>query len=332
MPEALLSIRDLTVDFARRRRASGVRAVDNVSFDIGQGTTVALVGESGSGKSTIGNAVLGLVRITAGKVVFGDRCIADAQTIDSQTISRNCQVIFQDPYGSLNPSRTIGSTLAEPLFARSQRSMGRADRDECVASALEKVGLPRDAASRYPSEFSGGQRQRIAIARAMITEPALVVCDEPVSSLDLSIQAQVLNVLVKRQRELGTAYLFISHDLAVVRRIADEVVILYRGKIVERGKSRIVCTSPSHPYTRALLAAVPVPDPAVKRKRLLIKASDAVGPSPAVGCSFAYRCPFAVALCVAEKPELRPSVTGAWSACHRAREVALAAVSLKDES
>jgi peptide/nickel transport system ATP-binding protein len=320
----LLSIKQLSVSFdARRRSRSATLAVDDVSFDIAAGSTVALVGESGSGKSTIGNAVLGLVRASSGSVAFRGETIVEPGRIEREKISSHIQIVFQDPYGSLNPSRTIGQTMVEPLLVRSRHFDG--DREAAVVAALEQVGLSADVARRYPSQFSGGQRQRIAIARAMITSPDLVICDEPVSSLDLSVQAQILNLLSEQQRERHLSYLFISHDLAVVRRVADTIVILYRGRVVEFGNSADVTAGPRHPYTIALLSAAPVPDPVAQsirrdaRRLLASKTSDVSIPTQ--GCSFAPRCPYAIERCRVERPELRPTPSGSVVACHRFEEI-----------
>jgi len=320
----LLSVHDLSVTFSGgRSRRRQVRAVDDVSFDIPMARTVALVGESGSGKSSIGNAVLGLARASSGFVEFHGERIIDATTVMRDQITQRIQVIFQDPFGSLNPSRTIGQTMVEPLLVRRHHFEG--DRAATVDAALTNVGLSPDVATRYPSQFSGGQRQRIAIARAMITRPELVICDEPVSSLDLSVQAQILNLLAEQQQRFQLSYLFISHDLAVVRRFADSVLVLYRGRIVERGPITPVTTTPRHPYTVALLNAAPVPDPDLqrirreRRRQLSLKVSD--GDAHTRGCSFAPRCPMAIARCIEERPELRVTPEGTESACHRLDDV-----------
>ena len=253
----LLDVRDLSVDFPARsglgRRR--VRAVRGVDLHIEVGETLGLVGESGSGKSTIGNAVLGLVPPAAGRIMLHGKEITRVPAAARRALATRIQVVFQDPYGSLNPSRTIGSTLAEPV--RVHRGLSRANAAPLVTAALERVGLPVAAAGRYPAQFSGGQRQRIAIARALILEPELVICDEPTSALDLSVQAQILNLLLELQRDLGLAYLFISHDIDVVRHLAHRVVVLRDGEVVEHGPVGRVTTNPRHPYTQALLDAVP---------------------------------------------------------------------------
>lgn len=265
MSPSLLDVRDLQVAFPGRRRGRPVRAVDGVSLTVDRGETVGLVGESGSGKSTIGNAVLGLARPTGGELVFAGEDITYATGRRRRELGRDLQVVFQDPYGSLNPARTIGQTLAEPLQVD-----GRYTRREATARVrdiLTRVGLAVDAADRYPGQFSGGQRQRIAIARALVVEPQLVICDEPTSALDLSVQAQILNLLLDLQADLGLAYLFISHDIDVVRHMSHRTVVLHQGKIVEDGPTSAVTEHPQQPYTKRLLAAAPIPDPRLQADR-----------------------------------------------------------------
>jgi len=266
----LLTVRDLTIQYATRDsqgRRSTTTAVDGIDLDIQRGRTLGLIGESGSGKSSVGNAIVGLVPASAGSIDLDGEELVGASRSRRRELSRRVQIIFQDPYGSLNPVRTIGSTLAEPLVLGHGRS--RADARRIVREALDRVSLPASAADRYPAQFSGGQRQRVAIARALVLDPELIVCDEPVSALDLTIQAQVLELLASLQDELGIAYLFISHDLSVVRSFCDDIAVMYRGSIVERGPARDVILSPSHPYTRSLLDAAPIPDPSVQRGRSL---------------------------------------------------------------
>ncbi|WP_242882356.1 ABC transporter ATP-binding protein [Actinomadura litoris] len=254
MTEPLLKIENLTVRYPRRR-GGPVTALDGVSLTAGHGRTVGLVGESGSGKSTLGKAILGLVPVSGGTITFDGRDITGAGRRERRELSGQIQVVFQDPYGSLNPVRPIGRALGEPL--RGRRGLGaRAVRGR-VLEALERVGLPAAAADRYPSEFSGGQRQRIAIARALVVRPRLIVCDEPVSALDLSLQAQILNLFNELKADLGVAYLFISHDLGVVRYLADDLVVLYRGSVVESGATASVYEDPGAGYTRRLIAAIP---------------------------------------------------------------------------
>jgi ABC-type glutathione transport system ATPase component len=250
--DQLLDIQDLRVDHGN------VNAVRGVSLRIGHGETLGLVGESGSGKSTIGNAILGLVRPTGGQIRFRGEDITAATSRRRRQLGRHIQVVFQNPYSSLNPSRTIGQTLTEPL--RVVRRLARADAIDRVHDTLRQVGLPSDATDRYPAELSGGQRQRIAIARALVLEPQLVICDEPTSALDLSVQAQILNLLLDLQHDLGLSYLFISHDIDVVRHASHRIAVLLDGQIVEQGKATTVTETPQHPYTQALLAAVPTLD------------------------------------------------------------------------
>ncbi|MEV8634898.1 oligopeptide/dipeptide ABC transporter ATP-binding protein [Streptosporangium sp. NPDC051023] len=327
-PRTLLEVDDLTVEYGQGRRgrrghAPSLRAVDGVSFDVRPGETVGLVGESGSGKSTVARAVLGLTPVTSGRIRFDGTDITHAGRGLRRTLSARLQMVFQDPYSSLNPARTIGQTLAEPLLVHHGHRSARADAR--VAAMLERVGLPAKAAERYPSQFSGGQRQRIAIARALMTSAELVVCDEPVSALDLSIQAQTLNLLSELQRELSLSYLFIAHDLPVVRYLSHRVVVLYRGGVMETGPVDLVYERPAHPYTRALLAAVPDPDPRIRAGRHDEPVTPQGTSRPtAIGCPFAPRCAHAVELCRKERPRLLPvdGVTGgAAVACHRAAEL-----------
>jgi peptide/nickel transport system ATP-binding protein len=265
MNAPLLDIRDLEVVYPGKGvRAAGFRVLHGVSLDIREGETVGLVGESGSGKTTLGRAVLGLAPITGGRIEFRGRDIAHLSRRARRSLSSEIQVVFQDPYSSLNPSMTVAQILAEPLTAR---GVERAAARSRVADLLEQVHLPSDASRRLPREFSGGQRQRIAIARALALDPSLIVCDEPVSALDLSTQARVLDLLIEIQERTGVAYLFISHDLAVVRHISHRVAVMYRGEIVESGDGDQVTADPEHPYTQQLLAAVPVPDPDEQAQR-----------------------------------------------------------------
>ncbi|MCM2423085.1 ABC transporter ATP-binding protein [Streptomyces sp. RKAG293] len=329
-PQTILDIQDLTVEFRQGRRTPPFRAVDSVSLSIAAGETVGLVGESGSGKSTIGRAVLGLNPVRSGRIHFEGTDITSARPGVRRELSARLQVVFQDPYSSLNPARTIGRTLAEPLLVH--RKIGAAETAERVTEMLARVGMPADTASRYPGQFSGGQRQRIAIARALMLSPRLVICDEPVSALDLSIQAQVMNLLADLQSELSLSYLFIAHDLPVVRHLSHRIVVLYRGQVMESGPADAVYADPVHPYTQALLAAVPEPDPRVQRARRADK--EAAGatvlstqPPAATGCAFAHRCPHAIDICHSLRPELLPvpggeaSGGGRTAACHRAADL-----------
>jgi ABC-type oligopeptide transport system ATPase subunit len=260
----LLQVKDLRVDFAQGK-GKVFQALKGVSLDIHPGETVGLVGESGSGKTTVGRVILGLTEATNGQIIFDGEDITQASRARRRILGRDIQVVFQDPYGSLNPARTVGDTLAEPLL--SDKSLSHTDIQQRIAEVLQRVGMPTDTAQRYPGQFSGGQRQRIAIARAVIAKPRLIVCDEPVSALDLSVQAQVLNLLKELQQSMGLAMLFISHDLTVVRHVSHRTVVLYRGDIVEQGDAAQVHEHPQHTYTRALLAAAPVPDPLIQRER-----------------------------------------------------------------
>ncbi|MER6084948.1 ABC transporter ATP-binding protein [Streptomyces sp. NPDC001833] len=321
---ALLQVRGLDVTYRRSRlRGGDVNAVRGVDLTVGRGETVGLVGESGSGKSTIGSAVLGLVPATGGAIEFDATDITHATRADRRLLARRMQVVFQDPYGSMNPARTVGDTLAEAL--RYNLGLPPEEIQRRVLRALDDVGLPPGAAHRYPAAFSGGQRQRIAIARALVMEPDFIVCDEAVSALDLSVQAQVLNLLARLKQSRGLSYLFISHDLAVVRYLSDTIVVLYAGRVVERGPAALVADHPSHPYTRALLTAAPVPDPVAQRRRqterrLATAATKASGRVSA-GCAFAPRCPFAQETCWSDQPELAEH-DGVAVACHRRDEIA----------
>ncbi|MGW4200616.1 ATP-binding cassette domain-containing protein [Streptomyces sp. NPDC004726] len=258
----LLEVEGLEVEF--RRRGTAFKALNDISFTIERGKTMGLVGESGSGKTTIGRAILGLVSPSSGRISFEGKDITRLSRARRRPLSRDIQVVFQDPYTSLNPALTIEQILAEPLRVQ---GVSRAEASRRVRGLLDRVGLPADAASRYPSEFSGGQRQRVAIARALAMEPKLIVCDEPVSALDLSTQERVLDLFIEIQREIGCAYLFISHDLSVIRHISHDVMVLYRGDLVEAGDVTTITSTPSHPYTRRLMLSAPVPDPREQRER-----------------------------------------------------------------
>ena len=316
----LLAVNDLRKHFPLRGGFVGVgarvvHAVDGVSFHIDRAETLALVGESGCGKSTVGRAILRLFAITAGEVVLDGRRIDDMPAGTLRPLRRRMQVVFQDPFASLNPRLRVRDLLAEPIrnFGLAKSS---ADMAERIDALLDKVRLPRDAAHRWPHEFSGGQRQRIAIARALAAEPDLIVCDEAVSALDVSVKAQIVNLLQDLQRELGLALLFISHDLAIVEHITHRVAVMYLGKIVELGHKRQIFAAPRHPYTQALLSAVPVPEPGAARARIILKGDI---PSPIdrpTGCHFHTRCPHAFERCRREEPALRPMPDGASVACH----------------
>jgi peptide/nickel transport system ATP-binding protein len=292
-----------------------VYAVDGVSFDIAKGETLALVGESGCGKSTVGRMILRLLPSTSGQVVLDGQRIDDMSVAKLRPLRRRVQVVFQDPFSSLNPRMKVRDVLAEPIvnFGLAADS---AEVDRRIAVLLDKVSLPRDAADRWPHEFSGGQRQRIGIARALAAEPDLIVCDEAVSALDVSVKAQIVNLLQDLQKELGLALLFISHDLAIVEHMTHRVAVMYLGKIVEVASRREIFANPKHPYTAALLSAVPVPDPGRSRPRIILK-GDVPSPStPPKGCRFHTRCPMTFDRCRVEEPELKPAAPAHLAACH----------------
>jgi peptide/nickel transport system ATP-binding protein len=319
----VLEVRDLMVHFGGRPRLFGarpqvVRAVNGVSLAIAARETVALVGESGCGKSTLSNAIVGLEPPVAGSVrICGDEVVGAGRR-ELNRIRRNVQMIFQDPALSLDPRATIGATVAEPLTVR--RIARGAELKARVAGLLRDVGLRPEHAGRYPHQFSGGQRQRVVIARALALEPRLLICDEPVSALDVSVRAQILNLLVALQRRTGMAYLFVSHDLGVVRHVCDRVVVMYLGRFVEIAARDTFFANPRHPYSTALMSAVPEANPRIQRSRKRFLLSGEL-PSPAgipPGCAFHTRCPRATGLCARERPELTPRADGALVACHHA--------------
>ncbi|MEL6233283.1 MAG: oligopeptide/dipeptide ABC transporter ATP-binding protein [Pseudomonadota bacterium] len=301
-----------------RRQVGVISAVDELTFDIARGETLGLVGESGCGKSTAGRTILRLYEATAGRILFEGKDIAQLSGEALRRMRPRMQMIFQDPQACLNPRMTVGSIISEPLDE--QGSMSRAEKRDKVAALLDAVNMNPAFASRYPHEFSGGQRQRIGIARALALDPAFIVCDEPIAALDVSIQAQVVNLLEDLQDKLGLTYLFISHDLSMVRHIADRVAVMYLGRMVELGPRDAIYAEPLHPYTQALLSAVPIPDPEVERHRSRILLTGDV-PSPAKppsGCRFRTRCPIAQARCAEETPAWRDVGAGRRVACHLA--------------
>jgi oligopeptide transport system ATP-binding protein len=322
--DALLEVRDLVKQFPVRRGLFGqaggqVRAVDGVSFDVRRGEVLGLVGESGCGKTTTGRCILRLIEPTSGSVRFDGRDITRLSRRELRPLRRQMQVIFQDPYSSLNPRLTVGSMLTEALaihgLAHGARARGR------VAELLELVGLSPDHARRYPHEFSGGQRQRIGVARALAVEPRLIVADEPVSALDVSIQAQIVNLLQDLQQKMGLTYLFVAHDLSVVEHISDRVAVMYLGRLVELAGAEALYRAPRHPYTLSLLSAIPVPDPGRRRRRIVLKGDVPSPADPPAGCSFHPRCPIARERCSRERPALREISPGHASACHFAEEL-----------
>jgi peptide/nickel transport system ATP-binding protein len=320
MSGALLQVNDLKKHFPVRGGLLGtvvgqVYAVDGVSFSIARGETLALVGESGCGKSTVGRAVLRLFDITAGQVVLDGQRIDDMSASALRPLRRRMQVVFQDPFSSLNPRMRVRDILAEPI-----RNFGlaksAADLDARIDKLMDRVRLPRDAVNRWPHEFSGGQRQRIGIARALAADPDLIICDEAVSALDVSVKAQIINLLMDLQQELGLALLFISHDLAIVEHMTHRVAVMYLGKMVEVAPKRALFAEPLHPYTEALLSAVPIPMPGEARERIILRGDVPSPIRPPPGCRFHTRCPYAFDRCRSEEPALRPLAEGHLAACH----------------
>ena len=310
---SLLSLRDVHVRF--NTAAGVVRAVSGVSLDLAVGETLGLVGESGCGKSTLGKAIMKLVPIAGGEILVEGTDIAPLDRRQLTDMRRKVQMIFQDPYGSLNPRSTVGRSVAQPMMLAGWTAEATAER---VETLLRWVGLPTDAKQRYPHEFSGGQRQRIGIARALALSPKLIICDEPVSALDVSVRAQVINLLEDLKGEFGVSYLFISHDLSVVEHIADRVAVMYLGMLVEVGGRDQIWRRPQHPYTKALLAAAPIADPKIARtrQRTVLQGELPSPLDPPAGCPFHSRCPIAQDRCKAEKPTLRAVGGGALAACH----------------
>jgi peptide/nickel transport system ATP-binding protein len=318
----VLVVDDLNLYYPGGLRRPALHALRGVSLHVGRGETLAVVGESGSGKSTLGSAILGIHPSSSGTITFRGTDITNADRAARRQLGAHLQAVFQDPYSSLNPVRTIGQTLTEPLITHQQVS--REDARQQVIAMLGQVGLPASAADQYPAEFSGGQRQRIAIARALMPGPSLIVCDEPVSSLDVSVQAQVLNLLTQLQAQTACSYLFISHNLTVVRHFSRRVLVLHRGMVLEEGTAAEVCDRPQHPYTQALLAAVAVPDPQLQARRrrasrqFSVRLADGTlaGPVTEDQCPFADRCPHVQQRCRVERPALRPGAGTTRVACH----------------
>ena len=320
MSEDLLNVTNLVKNFnlrvnnGARRKKRIVQAVTNVSFSVGKGQTLGLVGESGSGKTTVGRCILRLIEPTSGTVEFEGQDLGSLKFEELRALRRKMQIVFQDPFASLDPKMTVGSSISEPLIVQNVPG----DHADKVIELLELVGLSADHAQRFPHEFSGGQRQRIGVARALALNPALIILDEPVSALDVSIQAGVINLFEDLRSRLGMSYIFIAHDLSIVRHIADRVAVMYLGKIVEIGEQQAVYEHPTHPYTKALLSAVPLPDPKTERSRhRIMLEGDVPSPvNPPSGCRFRTRCWKAQDVCAQEEPMLTVRPSGQMSACH----------------
>ena len=321
--ETLLQVQNLKTYFPIlggifRRTVGYVQAVDDVSFDVKKGETFGLVGESGCGKTTTGRTILRLNKATSGKVIFDGKDVFALSSGDLKTTRADMQIIFQDPYSSLNPRMPVGDIIGEGL--RVHGMSDRKEREKTVQYFLSVVGLRKEWVRRYPHEFSGGQRQRIGVARALALRPKFIVCDEPVSALDVSVQSQVLNLLEDLQKEFGLTYLFIAHDLSVVEYLSDRVAVMYLGKMAELAQSEELYSNPLHPYTKALLSAIPNPDPAVRKQRIVLQGDVPSPINPPSGCRFRTRCPIAIDRCTTEVPPFRLVGSRHWVACHRAEE------------
>jgi peptide/nickel transport system ATP-binding protein len=325
MSDSLLSVRDLVKFFPVRggvfmRKVGNVHAVDGVSFDLKAGETLGLVGESGCGKSTVGRTILNLLPATSGSVLFEGRDLSRLSRREWRSLRREMQIVFQDPMESLNARHTVGSIIEEPFVIH--RLGTPEERRRWAGDLLERVGLARDAVERYPHEFSGGQRQRIGIARAIALKPKLIICDEAVSALDVSVRAQIVNLLLELQREMQLALLFIAHDLSVVRHVSDRVAVMYLGQIVEEAPSASLYVRPRHPYTQALVSAIPVPNPALQRSRIVLEGDVPSPIAPPPACRFHTRCAYARDVCRTVVPVREQIGPGSYVACHRWREIA----------
>jgi oligopeptide/dipeptide ABC transporter ATP-binding protein len=316
---ALLEVKNLKKYFPIKKgvfsRTMGqVRAVDGVSFALKRGETLGLVGESGCGKTTVGRSILRLIEPTAGQITFNDQNLLELEREELRKVRASLQIIFQDPFSSLDPRMNVGQIIAEPI--RNHLKVSRTEIRNRVAYLMERVGLHPEHISRYPHEFSGGQRQRIGIARALALNPLAIICDEPVSALDVSIQAQVINLLAQLQEQMNLSYLFIAHDLSVVEHISDRVAVMYLGRIVELATDKELYQNPLHPYSQALLSAVPIPDPEIRKKKLVLQGDVPSPINPPSGCSFHTRCPECKEICSRQEPPLQDAGDGHWVACH----------------
>ena len=320
--QPLLEVRDLVTHFAIRggllqRTVGAVKAVDGVSFSIYPGETLGLIGESGSGKSTVARTILRLIPPTSGEVLLEGRSVFKAGRAELHRMRREMQIIFQDPYGSLNPRMSVGEIVGEGLLVHGVGS--HKEREAEVGRLLEVVGLRGQHRGRFPHEFSGGQRQRIGIARALALRPKLIIADEPVSALDVSIQSQILNLLDDLQHDFNLTYLFVAHNMSVVEQVSDRIVVMYLGKVTEVADSEQLYRQPKHPYTKALISVVPIPDPTMRRERTVLKGDIPSPINPPSGCHFRTRCPIATDYCAEVEPELREIDKGQWAACHYAK-------------